>query len=197
MLPPMLSYHLSRCRPGTKRPILADRRGAAIVEFALVATPFVALMLAILQTSLAYFAQEALESAVEVSARSIVTGQAQAADIASSGQGLTQAQLAERFRKAACAGLPGFMSCARLYVDVRSATNSAGLGGNSLPLTFDSSGKPTNAFSYNLGGQGALVMVRFIYLWPMQVAPTADLNAAGTGQTVLMATSVSKSEAFT
>lgn len=196
MLPLMFSCRLSRRRPGTRRSILADRQGSAIVEFALVATPFIALMLAIVQTSLAYFAQEALESAVEVSARSIVTGQAQAADIQSSGQGLTQAQLAERFRKAACTGLPGFMSCARLYVDVRSATNSAGLGGNALPLTFDSSGKPTNKFSYDMGGQGALVMVRFIYLWPMQVAPTADLKAAGTGQTVLMATSVSKSEAF-
>lgn len=196
MLPPMLSYRLSRRRPGTKRPILADRRGAAIVEFALVATPFVALMLAILQTSLAYFAQEALESAVEVSARTVVTGQAQSADVVAKVQGMTQAQLAERFRKAACTGLPGFMSCSRLYVDVRSATNSAGLGSNALPLTFDASGKPKMSFSYDLGQQGTLVMIRFIYLWPMQIAPTADLRAGGSGQTVLMATSVSKSEAF-
>lgn len=196
MLPLMLPCRHSRRRPGTRRSILTDRRGSALVEFALVATPFLALMLAILQTSLAYFAQEALESAAEVSARSIVTGQAQASDILSSARGLTQAQLAERFRKEACAGLPVFMSCSRLYVDVRSASNSAALGGHAVPLTFDIAGKLTNAFSYDLGGQGALVMVRFIYLWPMQVAPTADLKAAGTGQTVLMATSVSKSEAF-
>ncbi|MEJ8631254.1 pilus assembly protein [Sphingomonas sp. I4] len=85
----MLTRLSSRRRPGTTRSILSDRRGATIVEFALVATPFIALILAILQTSLAYFAQEALESAVEISARSVVTGQAQFADIQSSGQGMT------------------------------------------------------------------------------------------------------------
>jgi len=192
----MLTRFSSRRRPGTTRSILSDRRGATIVEFALVATPFIALILAILQTSLAYLAQEALESAVEISARSVVTGQAQFADIQSSGQGMTPAQLAERFRQAACKGLPGFMSCARLYVDVRSAGAGTVPGGDGLALTFDQNGKPTNAFSYDLGAQGSLVMIRFIYLWPMRIAPSADLSGAGSGQSVLMATSVSKSEAY-
>jgi len=188
---------LAHRRSGHRTSILADRRGAAIVEFALVATPFIALLLAILQTSLAYLAQETLESAVEGAARGVVTGQTQASDIQGSGAGMTKAQLAERFRKNGCAALPSFMSCSRLYVDVKSATTGAGLGGHAMTLTFDAKGKPTNSFSYDLGAQGSLVMIRFIYLWPMQIAPTADLKARGTGQTVLMATSVSKSEAYT
>lgn len=196
MLPPMLTGCRSRLRARPGRPILADRRGATIVEFALVATPFVALLLATLQTSLAYLAQESLESAVETAARSVVTGQAQSADIDGKGKGMTAAQLAERFRQAGCKGLPDFMSCSRLYVDVKSAGSGAALGSNSLALTFDQNGKPTNQFSYDLGGQGSLVMIRFVYLWPMQIAPTADLRAGGTGQTVLIATSVSKSEAY-
>ncbi|WP_343525785.1 TadE/TadG family type IV pilus assembly protein [Sphingomonas sp.] len=175
---------------------MADRRGGAIVEFALVATPFFALLLAIIQTSLAYFAQEALETAVEVAARGIVTGQTQAADIQSGGQGMSQSQLAERFRQAGCKALPVFLTCSRLYVDVKSAPSGTGLVNNALQLSFDPSGKPTNAFSYSLGTQGSLVMVRFIYLWPMQIAPKADLSPATAGQTVLMATSVSKSEAY-
>ncbi|WP_454279097.1 TadE/TadG family type IV pilus assembly protein [Sphingomonas sp. Marseille-Q8236] len=188
---------LPRRRSGPSRSILFDSRGATIVEFALVATPFIALLLAIMQASLAYLAQEALESAVEVAARSVITGQAQAGDIQGSGTGMTQAQLAERFRRNGCAALPSFMSCARLYVDVKSAATGTALGSNAMSLTFDANGKPTNSFSYDLGEQGALVMVRFIYLWPMRVAPNADLTGKGSGQTVLMATSVSKSEAYT
>lgn len=192
----MLFMPFPHRRTGPRRPIRSDRRGAAVVEFALVATPFVALLLAILQASLAFLAQESLESAVEIAARSVITGQAQASDIQGGGTGMTKAQLAERFRQQACAALPSFMACSRLYVDVKSATTGSGLGGNAMALTFDASGKPTNSFSYDLGSQGSMVMIRFIYLWPMQVAPNADLTARGTGQTVLMATSVSKSEAF-
>ena len=191
----MIAPPIPHRRIPAARSVLTDRRGGAIVEFALVATPFFALMLAIIQTSLAYFAQEALETAVESAARGIVTGQTQAADIQSGGQGMSQAQLAERFRLAGCDALPVFLSCSRLYVDVKSAPSSAGLGGNSLQLTFGPSGKPTNNFSYELGAQGSLVMVRFIYLWPMQIAPKADLTSPA-GQTVLVATSVSKSEAY-
>src|SRR5256885_1517443 len=54
--------------------LLRDARGATIVEFAIVAVPFVALMLAVAVTSLAYFVQETLETAVERAARGIVTG---------------------------------------------------------------------------------------------------------------------------
>ncbi|WP_294236125.1 TadE/TadG family type IV pilus assembly protein [uncultured Sphingomonas sp.] len=191
----MLSPCSPRRRPGPRRPILSDRRGAAIVEFALVAAPFIALLLAILQTGLAYLAQEALESAVETSARSIVTGQAQAADIQGSGAGMSIAQLTERFRQAGCKGLPSFMACNRLYVDVRSASSGAAFAPAAAPLNYDSrSGKPTN-LSYDLGSQGSLVMVRFIYLWPMRLAPNIDLSGNG-GTTTLIATSVSKSEAY-
>lgn len=40
---------------------MRDRRGATAVEFALVATPFLALLVAIVQTFLVFFAQEMLE----------------------------------------------------------------------------------------------------------------------------------------
>ena len=188
----MLIPALFRRPGGPRSAILTDRRGTTIVEFALVAAPFFALLLAILQSSLAYLAQEALESAVESAARSVITGKAQAADLQSIGQGMAPAQMAERFRKAACAGLPGFMSCSRLYVDVKSAPTASGLGGNSLPVKLGADGKPTNQFSYELGSQGALVMIRLVYLWPMPVAPTAS----GGGQTILIATSVSKTEPY-
>ncbi|MFE8585289.1 TadE/TadG family type IV pilus assembly protein [Sphingomonas sp. NCPPB 2930] len=182
-------------RARARRSILSDRRGAAIVEFALVAAPFLALLLAILQTSLAYLAQESLETAVEVAARGIVTGQTQSADIKSLAQGMTQAQLAERFRKSGCAQLPIFLSCSRLYVDVKSAPGG-GLAIAPLDLRLDANGKLSAPLSYSLGEQGAVVIVRFVYVWPMRITPQPDLSG-NAGSSILMATSVSKSEPYT
>ncbi|WP_322964506.1 TadE/TadG family type IV pilus assembly protein [Sphingomonas fuzhouensis] len=177
-------------------PVLSDRRGAAIVEFALVAAPFLALLLAILLTSLAYLAQEALETTVEAAARNIVTGRTQSGDVQGSNAGMTKAELAERFRKTGCAALPPFMSCDRLYVDVQSAATGNALAHNIPHLTCDTAGRLINSFSYDVGTQGSLVMVRFFYVWPMPVAPNIDLSLPGNGQTILVATSVSKSEAY-
>ncbi|MDR6113847.1 MULTISPECIES: TadE/TadG family type IV pilus assembly protein [unclassified Sphingomonas] len=182
-------------RARARRSVLSDRRGAAIVEFALVAAPFLALLLAILQTSLAYLAQESLETAVEVAARGIVTGQTQSADIKSLAQGMTQAQLAERFRKSGCAQLPIFLSCSRLYVDVKSAPGG-GLAIAPLDLRLDANDKLSAPLSYSLGEQGAVVIVRFVYVWPMRITPQPDLSG-NAGSSILMATSVSKSEPYT
>ena len=49
--------------------------GAAAVEFALVAVPFLALLFAILETALVFFAGQTLETAASDSARMIMTGQ--------------------------------------------------------------------------------------------------------------------------
>ncbi|MGE7206923.1 TadE/TadG family type IV pilus assembly protein [Sphingomonas sp. NPDC019816] len=190
----MFAPSLPRRRDGIRLALLPDRRGAVLVEFALIAAPFLALMFAILQTSLAYLAQEALETAVEVAARGIVTGQTQAADVAGKSTGMTRAQLAERFRTRGCQALPSFLSCSRLFVDVTS-TSVGAVANGAPPLTFDGAGKITN-LSYDTGSQGALVTVRFIYLWPMPIAPTATMSPLGKSPTILIATSVSKTEAY-
>src|SRR5437016_8109004 len=59
--------------------------GAAAVEFALVAVPFLALLFAIIETALVFFAGQYLETLVADSSRLIMTGQVQS-------QGTTQSQ---------------------------------------------------------------------------------------------------------
>src|SRR6266511_3111516 len=68
--------------------------GAATVEFALVAAPFLALLFAIIETAVVFFAGQTLEAAVAASSRLIMTGQAQTS-------GYTQAQ----FKNAVCASV--------------------------------------------------------------------------------------------
>src|SRR6516165_3091353 len=55
-----------------------NRRGSAVVEFALVAPMFFALLFAIIETALMFFASQVLETITQNSARVILTGQAQA-----------------------------------------------------------------------------------------------------------------------
>lgn len=174
----------------------SDRRGAVIVEFAMVALPFVALMLAMLQTSLIYFIQEGLETTAESTARLVITGKAQASDSAGVTSGMSKSQLQERFRKSSCAVLPSYMSCARLVVDVRSATTWAALDSSLPALTYDPAGKINSPMSYDLGGQGSVVIIRFLYVWPVVAGPLLRLTNAPNGQRLLVATSVAKSESF-
>ena len=52
--------------------------GVTAVEFAIVATPFFALMFAIFETAFVFLGQQTLETAVANAARQVRTGQAQA-----------------------------------------------------------------------------------------------------------------------
>src|SRR5471032_2864150 len=73
------------------RRFVRRENGATAVEFALVATPFIALLIAILETALVFFAQQVLQTATTQTSRLIMTGQAQT-------QNLTAAQ----FQQAVC-----------------------------------------------------------------------------------------------
>src|SRR5258707_3590759 len=59
-----------------------SRRGSAVVEFALVAPVFFALLFAIIETALMFFASQVLETVTANAARMVLTGQAQTAGYA-------------------------------------------------------------------------------------------------------------------
>lgn len=163
-----------------------DNRGATIIEFALVAAPFVALILAILQIAVVFFAQEGLETAAEAASRSIMTGQAQSA-------GLTQAQ----FQAQTCKSLPAFFSCPKLMVDVQKASSFSGVTTGAPTITYDKNGNVTNSFSYVVGGSGDIVIVRLMYLWPVITGPLGfNIGTTSNGQRLLIATEVSKTEPY-
>src|SRR5512132_3197430 len=83
--------------------------GVAAVEFGIVAAPFLALMFAIMETAIVFFASQTLETAVADSARLIMTGQAQQGSF-------TQAQ----FKPAVCAKILGLFDCANgIKIDVK------------------------------------------------------------------------------
>src|SRR5436309_9158803 len=107
---------------GAVRRFARAQDGAAAVEFSLVAAPFLALMFAIMETALVFFAGQTLETAVADSARLIMTGQAQ-----------SQSFSATQFKDSVCAKIAGLFNCSSgLYVDVKTYS-SFGSVDNSTP----------------------------------------------------------------
>src|SRR3954454_7454455 len=93
----------------TARRFASHDDGVAAVEFGIVAAPFLALMFAIMETALVFFASQTLETAVADSARLIMTGQAQ-----------SQSFDAGQFKTSVCSKIGGLFDCAGgLYVDVK------------------------------------------------------------------------------
>jgi Flp pilus assembly protein TadG len=132
-----------------------NRRGSAAVEFALVAPLFFALLFAIIETAIVFFASQVLETMVQNSARMILTGQAQNA-------GFQQAD----FQTYVCNQIPALFTCANVYVDVQSYSAF-----NSITLSnqIDASGNFINNMQYSPGIQGQIVVVRLFYQWPLFV----------------------------
>ena len=167
------------------RRFIRHQDGATTVEFAMVAAPFLAMIFAIIQTAVVFFAGQALETAGADSARLIMTGQAQT-------QGFDQA----KFKQAVCAKIYGLFNCAAgLYVDVKNYSSFAAIN-TAKPL--DANGNlQTGSFGYAPGGPGDIVVVRLLYQWPVYVS-LVGLNladSAGSKRT-LMSTIAFRNEPY-
>jgi Flp pilus assembly protein TadG len=166
------------------RRFLKKDDGAAAVEFALVAAPFLALVFAIMETALVFFAGQTLETAAADSARLIMTGQAQT-------QGFDQA----KFKTEVCKRVFGLFNCAAgMQVDVRTYNTFSEID-SSKPI--DANGNLKNDFTYNPGGPGQIVVVRLMYQFPVYVS-LLGLNLADMagGKRLLMSTSAFRNEPF-
>ena len=132
------------------RRLAREEDGAAAVEFAMVAAPFLALVFAIMETAIVFFAGQALETAVADSARLIMTGQAQT-------QGFSQTA----FKNAVCAKVYGLFDCqAGVKVDVKTYTQFSSVN---LTNPVDQNGNLIENFTYQPGGPGDIVVVRLYY----------------------------------
>jgi len=158
--------------------------GAAAVEFAMVAAPFLALMFAIMETALVFFASQTLETAVADSARLIMTGQAQT-------QSFSQAQ----FKSAVCAKVGGLFDCAGgLQIDVKTYS-SFGSVDNSKPI--DANGNLKTNFGYQPGGPGEIVVVRLMYQWPVYASLLGfNLGNMAGNKRLIMATAAFRNEPY-
>ena len=159
-----------------------DRKGSVAVEFAFIAIPFFMIMFAIIETSVIFFANQALETATQDSARLIMTGQAQ-----------TQNMTAAQFKSQICARLATFFDCTNgVYVDVKSYSSFASVA---ITTPIDSSKNFVNNFAYSPGNAGDIVVVRTFYQWPLAVTGLGyDISNINGGKRLLAATAAFRNE---
>jgi Flp pilus assembly protein TadG len=165
------------------RRFVRQQSGIAAVEFGMVAAPFLALIFAILETSVIFFAGQALETAVADSGRLIMTGQAQQ-------QGFDQAA----FKNSVCAKIYGLFDCANgIFIEVKSFPTFAAM---TMPApTLDANGNIVNNFNYDPGNPCSIVLVRLFYQWPVYVS-LLGLGDGGGTKRMLIATSAFRNEPY-
>ena len=133
-----------------------NRRGSAAVEFALVAPVFFALLFAIIETAIVFFAGQVLETVTQDSARMIMTGQAQTG-------GFTQGQ----FKDYVCGRINVLFDCVNgIYVDVQSYPAFTNV---SITDPIDGGKNFIPTMQYSPGAPGDIVVVRLFYQWPLFV----------------------------
>jgi Flp pilus assembly protein TadG len=134
-----------------------NRRGSAAVEFALVAPLFFALLFAILESALVFFAGQVLETGTQDAARAFLTSQVQ-----SNGTNATD------FKQTICDKVSAMFACTDVYVDVRSYPKGTAI---TIADPIDGSGNFTNSFVYEPPPANSenTVVVRAFYQWPIYV----------------------------
>lgn len=113
-----------------RRAFSADHRGAAAVEFALVAVPFLALLCVVVESAMMTFAQQTLDTAMGRATRVLRTGAFQDA--------ANGTDPGERLRRTMCAGGVVFFRCDDLKLDL---TRSASFSNTQVATPYDSQKK--------------------------------------------------------
>jgi Flp pilus assembly protein TadG len=147
-----------------------------MVEFTLIALPFLVLLFGAFEIAFIYWANHELEHATTHGVRLVRTGQVQAG-------GITQAQLKAEI----CSRTAVLVGCAtRLRLDVRSAKEFSGI---TPPDPIDGNGvlKDDAAFSFAPGAGNDLVLVSAFYNWKPLLRPS---------DYILRASSAARNEPF-
>ncbi len=134
-------------------------QGAMAVEFALVAPILIAVLLAVLETAIFFFAQQSLQNAATQAGRQFMTGQA---------QGNSQSA----FRNLVCTNyLPSIFNCNSLVVVVQSASSFAGVNTAAPNLYSNGQPLPVTSFAYSPGTPGQVMVVQLVYPWSVFGGP--------------------------
>jgi Flp pilus assembly protein TadG len=138
----------------------AARQGATAIEFALIAPAFLALLIAIFETTIFLFAQQTLQNAALQAGRLIMTGQAQTGN-------LTQSQFAADI----CPYVQAVFTCSKLMINVQNYSSFGGASTGAPTLTYNANGTVSNTWSYNTGSPGDVMVLQLIYQWPIVSGP--------------------------
>ena len=134
--------------------------GATAVEFALVAFPFIALLLVIFESAIVMFTSISLQNGVTVASRLIRTGQAQT-------QGMSQSA----FKKAICDNVASYIDCSKIRLDVTKSSTAVITGVDQQTVD-----DKTNPERWQTSGPSDWVLVQARYDWKLFVPALSMLS---------------------
>lgn len=168
----MLSQRLSKLKYTQKvsdlgRGLAKDKKGATMVEFALIASPFLVLLVGLLEVCLIFIITTTLEHGAAEASRQVRTGQ-----LHSSGAS------AASFKTIVCDNTFGLLDCAsKLKVDVRVFSDFGTTSGND-PI--EDGVLNEDNLQFNAGAGSDIVLSRVFYEWdiitPVIGTPMSNLN---------------------
>ncbi|MGO7211947.1 TadE/TadG family type IV pilus assembly protein [Rhizobium ruizarguesonis] len=150
------------------RALARSRDGAAAIEFALLAIPYFLVIFAILETFVAFAAEELVSNGVDTMSRRMRTGQI------TYNLGRTTDMNRAQFRQAFCDEISILLRCSasevatpsKLYLDVQTFSTFSAIPTTIPKLSTDKYADiNTAAFKYAPGGAGTINMVRAYYRW--------------------------------
>lgn len=150
------------------RRLRRSRDGAAAIEFAILAIPYFLIIFAIIETFVAFYAEQMVHLAVNNMARELRTGRI-TYDL-----GRTTDMTEGQFRQAFCNEISILITCSeteittpsKLYIDVRTFPTFGDIPGK-IPRvsTADYSDIDPSSFDFAPGGPKSINMVRALYRW--------------------------------
>jgi Flp pilus assembly protein TadG len=165
-----------------------DTRGVTVIEFAILAPIFFAIITAILEMSVTYFAGQVLESGMIDSSRAIRVGQAQ-----------RETWSVTTFKENLCGRLFGlFGECSDLHVDVRQI-NSFADATISVPLDLncETACQWTEPDRWTPGAPSSVMLVQVYYRYPSFLNFGAPNPAKlADGRRLLSASTIFRNEPF-
>jgi Flp pilus assembly protein TadG len=174
------------------------RRAATAVEFALIAGPFLATLIAILEVAIFLFAQQVLQNAATEAGRLFMTGQAQSSFTANN-ETTTKQQVAQ-MQNDICAMISALFNCNSVMFNVQSWADFSSANASEPALTFNGpngTGGVSNVWSFVPGTPGQVMVVQLIYQWPIVSGPFGYvLSSLGNGSTEMMGVSAFRVEPY-
>jgi Flp pilus assembly protein TadG len=160
----------SSSRAGLRR-LFRSKDGAAAIEFALLAIPYFIIVFAIIETFVAYTAEQLVANAVDTMGRKLRTG-----NITYNHTTTTNNKTEAEFRRLFCGEISILIQCSEAEITTRAQTNKLWIDVRSynefsnMPTTLpmNASGDldtSTTSISYAPGGPGTKNMLRAYYKW--------------------------------
>jgi Flp pilus assembly protein TadG len=162
-----------------------DAGGAAAVEFAIVGSAFMLMVLASFEFGYMLFVQSALDNSARDAARLIRTGQAQ-----------NSSNPVSTFQTLLCADVSSLIGCGNIVYQSQVFNNwSAAQTAVNTPPTLDKNGNYISA-GFSPGTPGQILVVTVTYNYPFFTPWIGNLVGGSTGSTLMMSTVVFQNEPY-